>query len=87
MNLSRICQVQVPTVVVSIVMSSTHLNPLFIFLYSSYSFASLSLHDIIHLHDIHTFGINLDHGIPLSMVLKHTYGTNHLTTFSPAAGL
>ena len=30
MNLSRIYQVQVPTVVVSIVMSSTHLKPLFI---------------------------------------------------------
>ena len=31
MNLSRIYQVQVPTVVVSIVMSSTHLKSLFIF--------------------------------------------------------
>ena len=30
MNLSRIYQVQVPTVVVSIVMSSTHLKSLFI---------------------------------------------------------
>ena len=67
MNLSRIYQVQVPTVVVSIVMSSTHLKPIFK-IHSSYSFASITFiawHCIIHLHDIHTFGINPDHGIPL----------------------
>ena len=37
----------------------------YIYIHLIYLLQSLSLHDIIHLHDIHTFGINLVHGIPL----------------------
>ena len=37
----------------------------YIYIHLIHLLQSLSLHDIIHLHDIHTFGINLDHGIPL----------------------
>ena len=37
----------------------------YIYIHLIHLLRSLSLHDIIHLHDIHTFGINLDHGIPL----------------------
>ena len=60
----KIYQVQVPTVVVSIVMSSTQLKA-YIYIHLIHLLQSLLLHDIIHLHDTHTFGINLDYGIPL----------------------
>ena len=39
----------------------THLN---LYVHSSYSLASITFSAWHHLHDMHTFEINLDHGIP-----------------------
>ena len=56
---------QAPTVVVKYFhVFLTHLN---LYLHSSYSIASIPFiawHHLYEWHDMDTFGINLDHGIP-----------------------
>ena len=63
MNLSRIYQVQVHCGGKYCHVFNT--LKAYIYIHLIHSLQSLLLHDIIHLNNIHTFGINLDQGIPL----------------------